>query len=312
MIKLIIGLAGGTGSGKTYTSLILAKGIAGGQRFCVIDTENGRASMYADDFDFDVLEIQAPFTPQKYFDAIQAAENAGYAVIVVDQFSHEWEGDGGIMDEHDKLVDEMVKRSQSKGDTRPDYVIAESHNMRAWAESKAPHKRMMTHLTQMKCHLILNFRAEDKIEMTKEKDEQTQKTKTVIRPKVSATGTEGWIPICERRMPFELTTSVLFKAENPGVPIPIKLMERHKPFFPGNRKLIEADGAAFAAWARGGSVPMLTADDILDIETLRRDKGMSESEFNAQLAKGGFTNLQSVPKDKGAAILAWLNRRSKK
>jgi hypothetical protein len=294
MVKLLIGLSGGTGSGKTWTSLVLAKGLSGGKRFGLIDTENGRASMYADFFDFDVLEITAPFTPDNYFDAIKAAEKRGYPVIVVDQFSHEWEGEGGILDEQLRIVDEMVERSKKAGDTRADWQLAESHNMRAWAEAKAPHKRMMTHLTQMNCHLILNYRAEDKIELAKEKDARGN-LKTVIRPKQSATGTDGWIPICERRMPFELTTSVLFKSDKPGVPIPIKLQEQHKKFFPGDRALTEADGVALAAWA-SGITPTVKQDGIT------RDQALDFTEkFNGALIE----KLKPVGK---TLLSAWLKK----
>jgi hypothetical protein len=47
-VSLLIGLSGGTGSGKTYSAMRLAHGIAGDQPFAVIDTEAGRAKHYAD------------------------------------------------------------------------------------------------------------------------------------------------------------------------------------------------------------------------------------------------------------------------
>src|SRR6185436_10622008 len=56
-VPLLIGLAGGTGSGKTYSAMRLAKGLAGGQKFAVIDTESGRARAYADEFQFDSGEL---------------------------------------------------------------------------------------------------------------------------------------------------------------------------------------------------------------------------------------------------------------
>lgn len=251
-VKTITGFASGTGGGKTWTMLAYCKGLAGGKRFGVIDTENGRASMYSDFFDFDVLDLCAPFTPDNYFKAIKAAEKAGYPVIGVDQFSHEWEGEGGILDEQVRIVDEMVERSRKAGDTRKDWELVEVHNMRAWAEAKKPHKKMVTHLTQMNCHLVLNFRAEDKIEIAKEMNENG-KLKTVIRPKQTLTGTQGWVPICERRLPFELTASFLFIADRPGFPIPIKLQEQHKKFFPEGKQVGEESGRLMAEWARGGS-----------------------------------------------------------
>src|SRR5512135_1544389 len=97
-VNLLIGLAGGTGSGKTFSAFELATGIAGGKRFAVIDTEAGRALHYADAFQFDHGDLRAPFTPDAYTEAIMAADAAGYPVIIVDSMSHEWSGDGGILD----------------------------------------------------------------------------------------------------------------------------------------------------------------------------------------------------------------------
>ena len=97
-VPLIIGLSGGTGSGKTMSAMRLAKGMSHGKPFCVIDTENGRASHYADQFTFDVLDLRAPFSPEAYAEAIAAADKMKYPVIVVDSMSHEWAGEGGVLD----------------------------------------------------------------------------------------------------------------------------------------------------------------------------------------------------------------------
>ena len=69
-------LIGGTGSGKTYTAMRLASGIAGDKPFVVIDTEAGRAKHYADSFKFDHGDLKAPFRPDAYADAIKAADGA--------------------------------------------------------------------------------------------------------------------------------------------------------------------------------------------------------------------------------------------
>ena len=97
-VPLLLGFSGGTGSGKTYSALRVARGLAGGKRFAVIDTESGRARHYADDFEFDHGDLRAPFRPEAYLEAIVAAERAGYPVVVVDSMSHVWAGDGGVLD----------------------------------------------------------------------------------------------------------------------------------------------------------------------------------------------------------------------
>jgi hypothetical protein len=89
-IRALIG--GPSGSGKTYSALRLATGLANacGSRIAAIDTENGRLRYYANEFDFDDLQLEAPFTPEKYINAIQTAVDGGYKVLIIDSISHEW------------------------------------------------------------------------------------------------------------------------------------------------------------------------------------------------------------------------------
>src|SRR5712664_3433004 len=207
-IRLLIGLSGGTGSGKTFSAMRLAKGLSGDKRFAVVDTENGRASMYADYFQFDVAELTEPFTPDRYLDAITTADHKGYGVILVDSMSHEWAGDGGILDMQEDELKHMAGDNWQK---------REAVRMASWIKPKMSHKAMVQKLLQLKAHVILCFRAESKIEMVKEGG------KMVVRPKESLTGLDGWIPICEKNLPYELTASFLLTADKPGIPKPIKL-----------------------------------------------------------------------------------------
>ena len=68
-VPLLIGLAGGTGSGKTYSAMRIAKGLSGDRRFAVIDTEAGRAKHYAERFAFDHGDLRPPFRPTTYLEA---------------------------------------------------------------------------------------------------------------------------------------------------------------------------------------------------------------------------------------------------
>jgi hypothetical protein len=99
--KLRIAITGPSGAGKTYSALLLASGI--GKRVALIDTENHSASLYADKFSFDTLEIDPPYTIQKYVQAIELAEKEGYDVVVVDSLSHAWAGEGGLLEKKDSL-----------------------------------------------------------------------------------------------------------------------------------------------------------------------------------------------------------------
>lgn len=239
-ISLLMGFIGGTGSGKTYTAMRVAKGMAGEKPFAVIDTENRRASHYADYFKFDCADLREPFRPESYTKAIQAADAAGYPVIVVDSTSHVWAGHGGCLDFHDEELTRMA------GD---DWKKRESCNVAAWIHPKESHKEMVQNLLQVRAHIILCFRAEQKIEMKK----NPQTGKMEIRQKQSLTGIDGWIPICEKNLPFELTTSILLTADRPGIPRPIKLQEQHRALFPLDRPIDEETGRRIAEWAAGGS-----------------------------------------------------------
>jgi hypothetical protein len=238
-VGLLIGLSGGTGSGKTYTAMRLAQGIAGDKPFAVIDTEAGRAKHYADRFRFDHGDLTPPFTPDRYAEAIAAADAAKYPVIVVDSTSHEWAGEGGILDWQEAELDRMAGN---------DWKKRESCKMAAWIKPKMSHKHMVQRLLQVRTHLILCFRAEPKVEMAR-----GENGKMEIREKQSLTGLHGWIPITEKNLPYELTASFLLMADKPGVPLPIKLQEQHRELFPLDKPITEDSGARLVLWANGGT-----------------------------------------------------------
>ncbi len=274
-VGLLIGLAAGTGGGKTFSAMELATGIAGDRPFCVIDTEARRALHYADRFRFDHGELRAPFRPAAYEEAISAADAAGYPVIVVDSASHEHAGDGGLLDWHEELLDKWA------GD---DWKKREANNMRAWIEPKMAHKHYVQKLLQIRAHLILCFRAEEKVEMAKEDG------KMVIRPKVSPVGADGWMPVCEKNLPYEMTCSFLLKAARPGYPIPIKLQEQHRALFPLDKPINRATGEAIARWAKGFPLASLSevlaaierAEDTYALEAVKTLASQLDNEDKAQ------------------------------
>jgi hypothetical protein len=214
----------------------LATGISAGKPFAVIDTEAGRAKHYADAFKFDHGDLKPPFSPSAYADAIAAADTAGYPVIMVDSCSHEHAGEGGILDMQEAEFQRMGARDAVK--------------MTSWIKPKGEHRKMVQKLLQVRAHLILCFRAEEKIEMARNAEGKME-----VRKKQTATGLDGWVPICEKNLPYELTASFLLMASKPGVPLPIKLQEQHKAFFPLDKPITEESGKLLAAWAAGGSAP---------------------------------------------------------
>lgn len=235
-IGLIIGLAGPSGGGKTLSAMRLAKGLSGGKSFAFIDTESGRGKHYADSFTFDHADLSAPFRPANYAEAIKAADAAKYPVIVVDSCSHEHAGEGGLLDWHEEELDRMA---------RDDWKKRDACNMAAWVKPKMEHKQFVSRLLQVRAHLILCFRAEQKVEM-KRVDGRTE-----IVPKTLASGFSDWIPICEKNMLYELTASFLLTPDAPGVPKPIKLAGAVRPFINLKEPLDESVGARLGEWAKG-------------------------------------------------------------
>jgi hypothetical protein len=94
-------LTGFSGSGKTYSALLMAKGIGG--RVVLVDTENKRAKVYAPFFEFDHIDFQPPFTPERCREAMKAALAKNPAVLIFDGATQEWWGKGGILREKDTM-----------------------------------------------------------------------------------------------------------------------------------------------------------------------------------------------------------------
>lgn len=296
-VGLIIGLAGGTGSGKTWTAMELATGIAGDRPFAVIDTESRRALHYADEFRFEHAELRPPFRPERYADAIEAADKAGYPVIVVDSMSHEWAGDGGILD----WQEEEFKRLGG----------SESIKLLSWSAPKQAHKRMVSRLLQVRAHLILCFRAEPHVEMVREGG------KMQVKPKQGLTGLNGWFPVTEKNLPFELTVSFLLSAEHPGVPMPIKTLQpRHKAWFPLDRPITREAGRQIAQWAAGHGelvAPrsedppsmLITESQAIDFATYCTDNKVPIKEL---CAKAEVSEIRQLTPEKLSRAKIWADR----
>lgn len=210
-------LYGKSSGGKTFSSLRLAKGLIDPDtRVCVIDTENGRASHYANSFDFDTIELSPPFTPARYIEAIKAAERAGYKAIIVDSISHEWDGIGGCL--------EMAEGKQG---------------LQAWAKPKAEHRKLMNTLLQLKSNIIFCARAKEDMEQVKVKG----KTEIVNK---------GLTMIQEKNFPFEML--VTFRLEDQGKAYLEKAtgISSLKDNFKDGQFITEEHGKIIAEWIAKG------------------------------------------------------------
>jgi hypothetical protein len=223
-VTLLIALAGASGSGKTYSALRLAKGMAPTGKIAFIDTEARRGLHYAEEFSFLHSDMRPPFRPAAFIEGIRAAEAAGAEVVIIDSFSHEYDGEGGIIEWADELE---ASGTKSPGN---------------WKVPKGAHKKLMNALLQCRASIIFCLRADEKIKIARENN------KTVVVPL-------GWMPICEKRFMFEMTASFTLTPDKPGVPhfdLPHKLQRQHRDMFTDTKPIGEDSGLALAEWARGG------------------------------------------------------------
>lgn len=169
--KLKLAITGPSGSGKTFGALRLASGMS--NKIAYIDTENGSASLYSDRFNFDVLDITPPFDHHKFQEAIKAAVDGKYEVIIIDSASHFWEGILAYKDALDK-----------RG----------GNSFQNWNEAGKKFKDILDAVLQSPIHIICCMRS--KMDYVQEKNDHG---KTTIR-KV------GLAPIMRDGIEYEFTT----------------------------------------------------------------------------------------------------------
>jgi len=229
--RLVIAFAGISGSGKTRTAIEFAYGLAGYDvsKIGFIDAENKRGELYAD-----VLEnhpthptketwwhgdLRAPFSPDRYTQAIKQFEAQGVEVLIIDSTTHEWEGEGGVQD-----IAEANKSKFGKKD---------------WAKAKGEHKKFINALLQCNMHVIVCIRAREKTE------EKKVDGKMVVNQL-------GIMPIQEKNFMFEMTASLMMFAEGQMQQVMKCPGELQQWLGRGQGYVTSADGAAVRQWVEGG------------------------------------------------------------
>src|SRR5215472_3966167 len=155
---LLIQLYGPPRSGKTYTELRIARGMVGPKgRIGVLDTESGRARLYSDKVPggFVVGELTPPYTPRRYLEAIEEFLAYGVDILVIDSFSHCWEGPGGVL--------EMADQAEEHG----------KRGLLKWLGPKRDYKKLVSFLLSTRMHMILCSRAKQPIQDKRLKYEMT-------------------------------------------------------------------------------------------------------------------------------------------
>lgn len=215
--RLVIGLAGVSGSGKTYSAIQLAYGLANhdASKVGFLDTENRRGSLYADALPepFLIGDLYAPFSPQRYIDAIHEFQKAGVQVLVIDSVTHEWEGTGGC--------EEIAANTNSR--------------MADWKKAKAEHKRFMNAMLQCDMHVIACIRAREKVDFTNPREPRSL----------------GVQPIQEKNFMFEMTASLMMWDSGKQHQV-LKCPEELMPIFGrGSDYITSDDGNRLRAWVDG-------------------------------------------------------------
>lgn len=218
-VPALVCLWGLSDAGKTYSALRLARGLVGPKgKIVVIDTENKRAKFYAGLFGgWSHIDMQPPFTPQRYTAALNAAIQAGANVVIVDSMSHVWQGQGGVLDQADA--------STAKG-------------LAKWKAPKMAYMRMMNGMLRAPVHVIFCVRAKEKF---------VQKGSGKDAEIVSA----GLVPITDSRFIYEQTVAVFMEGHRPSGAIKIPGEIAHA--IAAGEYITEESGRLIAEWLAGGS-----------------------------------------------------------
>lgn len=190
-----------SGCGKTYSSLLLARGMAGPNgKIVVADSESRRASLYADVLPggFETFDLCAPFSPQRYIEAIDAIEESNAAVGILDSGSHEWEGPNGVLDMAAEIEDKTGKTG-----------------LHCWKTPKFEHAKFVQRLLRIKIPIIVCLRA--KYKSRQKKDERG---KTIIVKDEATSPIQAEDFIFEATCHFEILTDHsihLTKASHPSL-----------------------------------------------------------------------------------------------
>ena len=157
-VKLKLGISGASGSGKTMSSLLLAYGLIKAQhptlpddqiweKICVIDTENKSADLYSGHTvgrftigEFMKIDLSAPFTPEKYEDAIDCCQENGIEFCIIDSLTHAWAGEGGLLDKQARIA------------------ATGKNSYTAWRDVTPQHNRLVDKLLQCDMHIIAALR----------------------------------------------------------------------------------------------------------------------------------------------------------
>jgi len=231
-VKLRLNISAPSGAGKTMSALLMAKGLVNDwSKIAVIDTENGSASLYSHLGDFNVIDLQAPFTPEKYIQALNACVNAGMQAVIIDSSSHEW---NCLLEEN-----ELLAQTSFRGNT-----------WSAWSKTTPRHDKFVNAVLHLPAHVITCTRSKMETVMGEGKKVHKVGMKDVQR--------EGW--------EYELTVSLNLDRDT-HLATPSKdrtnLFEGKMPFL-----ITEETGKLIKDWCEQGVVVPTIEEQIKAVKDL--------------------------------------------
>ena len=225
--KIRLGLSAVSGGGKTYSGILIAKGLCGDlSKVAVIDTENGSADLYAHLGDFNVLPLTAPFSPERYIEAIRSCEKAGMEVIIIDSISHEWDGKGGCLE----IVESLGGKYQD------------------WAKVTPRHQAFLEAILHSPCHVITTVRRKQDYEMVKDGNGRIKIEKAGLR-EITREGFE-----------YELTVNLELDTKHNAT-----ASKDRTNLFMGKAAFVptEKTGELIAVWCEQGEAPIAIGVNII-------------------------------------------------
>lgn len=279
--KLRLALTGPSGSGKTWGALQIAKGLGG--KIACIDTEKGSASLYEHIVPFDVMELSAPYTPERYIEAIKEADKAGYDVLIIDSTSHEWSGPGGCLE----MIDDIA-RAKFRGNT-----------WSAWSELTPRHRAFIDTILQSNMHIIC-----------------TGRSKTETAQSDGANGKKQVIKLgmkTEQRDDFEYEFTLVLALNHDGH-FAMASKDRTSLFSGDPKPITEATGKMLLNWLDSGAEapppppPVITTDQQKELVALITAAKIVPAEF---MTAFGIKKSTELLADKFTEAKEWIANQSK-
>lgn len=284
--KYKLALTGISGSGKTKSALRFARGLSPEGKIAVLDTEANSSSLYSDEFDFDVSPVSPPYTIDKFINAIKFAENNGYDVLIIDSISHAWAGEGGILNQKEKL----------------DASRPTSNGFANWAKLTPQQDKFMAAILFAKIHVIVTMRSKTSYVLT-----QNDKGKQEPRKM-------GLAPIQRDGVEYEFTTVFDLNTEHMAV-----ASKDRTPFFNDPTEMFmitEHHGGLVRDWLAGATAPAFIPQQAMAPKPQVAPKNSTSAiqapkeqapKFTMTLGSHKGKPFAEVPAQQLSASLDWLN-----